>query len=104
MSTCPAPIHARLQVTRCTNSGSAAWVRPTGSKTTEWIGGVTVNDSAPSSEPVDLRPAFTDGFRTIRIPTTVGGTTAAIGDWYDYVLYVDDFAIATSEADLPLYP
>ena len=84
------------------------WIRRRGdaewTKTTEWIGGVTVNPSAPSSEPVDLRPAYADGFRMFRMPTTVGGTNASIGDWYDYRIYVDDFAVAGSEDDLPAYP
>ncbi len=65
---------------------------------------MTTNPSGESSEPVDMRPAFTDGFRMFRMPTTVGGTSAGIGDWYDYLLYVDDFALATSEDELPVYP
>ena len=75
--------------------GTATWT-----KTTEWIGGVTQNAGAP----IQLQPAYTDGFRMFRIPTTIGGTTSTVGDWYDYWLYIDDFAMARSEAALPQYP
>jgi len=75
--------------------GSPSWI-----KTTEWIGGVTVNEGAP----VNLTPPYSDGFRTIRMPTTTGGTNSGIGDWVDYWLYVDDFALSDNEEALPVYP
>jgi hypothetical protein len=69
------------------------WLKPLGNdwrKTTEWIGGVT--------------PDFTwsgfgaGGHAAIKVPTTIG--------WSDVsrtYYYMDDFAMATSEADLPVY-
>lgn len=40
------------------------------------------------------------GHRALRMPTTVGGTDS---QWYDTWVYMDDFVMATSEADLPVY-
>lgn len=74
--------------------GSSQWI-----KTTEWIGGAQINGAT-----VAMTPAFNDGLRTVRIPTTTGATTSAAGDWFDYWLYLDDFTIAGSEAALPVYP
>ena len=68
---------------------SEMWIRPLGSdwrKTAEWRGGVTPNFVWPISD---------NGNKSIRIPTTVAG-----GDEW---MYLDDFAIATSETDLPVY-
>lgn len=74
--------------------GSSQWI-----KTTEYIGGVTiVND-----QPIAFTPRYADGFRMIRMPSTIGATTSAKGDWFDFWLYLDDFVLATSEADLPVY-
>lgn len=79
------------------------WIRRLGSdswtKTTEYIGGVTEVNGLP----INFTPVYRDGFRMFRMPTTVGATTDAKGDWFDYWLYMDDFALATSEADLPTY-
>jgi hypothetical protein len=74
--------------------GSSQWI-----KTTEYIGGVTI----VNSQPIAFTPQYTDGFRTFRMPTTTGATTNAKGDWFDFWLYLDDFVLATSEADLPVY-
>lgn len=74
--------------------GSATWV-----KTSEYFGGVT----QVNGQTMSFRPAYTDGFRMFRMPTTIGGTTAAVGDWYDHWMYLDDFVVATSEAALPTY-
>jgi len=63
-------------------------------KTTEWLGCKTPNFTWP------LLPQADDGNKTIPIPTTVGGTK---GKWADYWLYLDDFAMATVEGDLPEY-
>ena len=68
---------------------SEMWIRPLGSdwrKTAEWRGGVT---------PSFVWPISDSGNKSIRMPTTVAG-----GDEW---VYLDDFAIATSEADLPTY-
>jgi hypothetical protein len=74
--------------------GSSQWI-----KTTEYIGGVTVVNNLP----IAFTPEFTDGFRMFRIPTTIGETNNSKGDWFDFWLYLDDFVLATSEADLPVY-
>jgi hypothetical protein len=63
-------------------------------KTTEWLGGVTPDFTWP------LLPQADDGNKTIRVPTTVGGVTSK---WADYWIYLDDFAMATCEDDLPAY-
>ena len=63
-------------------------------KTTEWLGGKTLNFTWPL-----LRQA-SDGSKTFRMPTTVGGVTR---NWANYWIYLDDFAMATREADLPVY-
>lgn len=72
------------------------WIRrqgdPTWTKTTEYIGGVTDLGNGP----VNLTPSYTDGFRMIRMPTTM--------DAYDSWTYMDDFVLAENEADLPMYP
>lgn len=79
------------------------WIKRLGdtlwTKTAEYIGGVTeVNGQA-----INFVPAFNDGFRTLRMPTTTGETGPQKGDWFDYWLYMDDFAIADTEAELPTY-
>ncbi|MEK7703476.1 MAG: hypothetical protein AAB426_00845 [Myxococcota bacterium] len=72
-----------------------AWIRPQGGqsvKVAEWIGGTT--------------PDFTwtlpqaGGHRVLRMPTTIGWTDGLPVSWY----YMDDFAMATNEAALPVYP
>lgn len=57
-------------------------------KLAEWIGGVTKDFSWPI--PANERV----GFRVLAMPTTVNGPE-------DSTTYMDDFAIATSEQDLP---
>ena len=63
-------------------------------KTSEWLGGKTRNFTWP------LLPQASDGNKTFRIPTTVGGTTR---NWANYWVYLDDFTVATREASLPVY-
>ena len=66
----------------------------------EMIGGVT----QINGQTLDFYPRFTDGFRTVRVPTTVGSSTYPNDprdNTRDYWLYVDDFVIADSESDLP---
>jgi len=75
-------------------AGSTSWI-----KTAEYLGGVTVINGSP----INFTPAYTDGLRMLRMPTTIGGTTAERGDWYDSWTYVDDFTIAGSETALPTY-
>lgn len=57
-------------------------------KVAEWIGGVTPDFTWPVID--------TTGYKTLRIPTTVDD----VNSW----LYMDDFALATLESDLPVYP
>jgi hypothetical protein len=80
--------------------GFAAWEVLIGLKTTEYIGGKTIINSAP----ISFIPAYNDGFRMMRIPSTFGSTNVNKGDWFDSWTYLDDFAIAGSEAGLPTYP
>ncbi len=72
-----------------------AWIKPLGStnftKVAEWIGGVTPNFTWTF-------PAA-GGHRAFRMPTTIGWDNGVGPVWY----YMDDFAMATSEADLPVY-
>jgi PKD repeat protein len=84
--------------TSTTSGAWEAWLKPLGgswTKVAEWVGGVTPNFqwNVPAGE--------VGGHRVLRMPTTIGGTSDA---WYDLWLYVDDFAIANSEAALPTYP
>lgn len=78
------------------------WIRRYGetewTKTTEYIGGVTDIGGGP----IDFTPSFTDGLRMIRMPTTVGGSR--VEEAFDSWTYLDDFVIAGSEEDLPVYP
>jgi PKD repeat protein len=77
-----------------TTSGSyEAWMKPlNGSwvKVAEWIDGVTSDFSwtIPLSD--------VGGHHVFRMPTTI--------DDFDSWIYLDDFAMATSEDDLPVYP
>ena len=63
-------------------------------KIAEWLGGKTPHFTWPL-----LRQAA-DGSKTFRMPTTVGGVSR---DWADYWIYLDDFAVAARETDLPVY-
>ena len=67
-----------------------AWV-----KHAEWINGVTPNFSWTFDE-----GETAGGHHAMRIPTTVGNGPGA---YEDYWLYMDDWAMADSEADLPTY-
>ncbi len=81
-------IHYDTSTTRGTFE---AWMKPMGEewvKVAEWIDGVTPNFSWPV--------ASVGGHRVFRMPTTI--------NYVDSWMYMDDFAMATSEADLPVYP
>jgi len=75
------------------------WTRRVGqawSKITEWIGGVTPNFTWA------IDAAFRDGHAAFQMPSTMpgpGSTTPAYNAWWA----MQDFAIATSEANLPKY-
>ena len=69
------------------------WLKPLGGKFTkvaEWIDGVTPGFSWPLSK------SQQGGHQAFRMPTTVNPN-------YDWWIYMDDFAMATSEAALPQY-
>jgi hypothetical protein len=69
-----------------------AWLRPIGGqwvKVAEWIDGKTPNFVW------NIAARDIGGHRIFRMPTTM--------DKYDSWLYIDDFAMATSEASLPQY-
>jgi hypothetical protein len=75
------------------------WLKESGSdwvKTAEWIGGVTDQFTWPI--PSDRR----DGHKMLRMPTTMN-IRLDHGFGGDSWSYIDDFAIATAEADLPVY-
>ncbi|MCA9617652.1 MAG: hypothetical protein KC731_01435 [Myxococcales bacterium] len=75
-----------------------AWLRPLGGGFTQvasWLGGVTPDFTW------DIPPEQVGGHRMLRMPTTMpaNATNGSEDAW----LYLDDFAIAESEADLPSY-
>jgi hypothetical protein len=76
-----------------------AWMRGVGgawSKVSEWIPGVTPNFSWPIAAPDRV------GHRMFAMPTTMNRAANSGGG--DSWTYLDDFALATSEAALPQYP
>lgn len=78
------------------------WTRTVGSawtKRAEWIGGTTVAGS-PFVWSID--PSFRDGHASIRVPTTMPGP-GSTAPQYDAWIYLQDFAMAASAADLPTY-
>ncbi|MBT3091990.1 MAG: PKD domain-containing protein [Candidatus Thiodiazotropha sp. (ex Lucina pensylvanica)] len=79
--------------TSSTSASYEGWVRPLGGswvKVAEWIDGVTPDFSWRIPE------GDVGGHRVFRIPTTM--------DDFDSWIYLDDFAMTASEADLPIYP
>lgn len=76
-----------------TRRPGALWV-----KKTEWIGGTMVA-GAPFTWSID--PAFRDGHAAVSIPTTMPGNNVTA--MYDAWIYLQDFAMARSVADLPTY-
>ncbi len=90
----------KLHVDTSTTSGRyEAWMRPAQGawvKVAEWIDGVTPGFAWT------INPAQVGGHRVFRMPSTWGQASASV--WYDAWMYMDDFAMATSEAALPVYP
>jgi len=77
-----------------------AWLQPLGGeevKVAEWIGGVT-----PDFTWDILNPS---GHRLFMMPTTIGGVNVMThpNESYDSITYMDDFAMARTEAALPTY-
>ncbi|MEW8027766.1 MAG: PKD domain-containing protein [Candidatus Thiodiazotropha sp.] len=79
--------------TSTTSASYEGWVKPFGGswvKVAEWIDGVTPDFSW------NIPAGDVGGHRVFRIPTTM--------DDFDSWIYLDDFAMTASEADLPVYP
>ncbi len=83
----------KLHYDTSTSSGSyEAWLKPMGGKwvkVAEWIDGLTRNFEWK------IEKGSIGGHKTFRMPTTIGS--------YDSWIYLDDFAMATSEESLPKY-
>lgn len=80
------------------NGSYEAWLRPLGgnwTKVAEWIGGVTPNFTWT------IPAAHQGGHRAIRMPTTLPAANSAGTE--DAWIYMDDFAISTTESSLPVY-
>lgn len=91
-------VKIHFNTTATTGNSWEMWLRPYGggwTKVTEWIGGRTPGFRW------DIPSASVGGHRVLRMPTTVGAPTS---QWYDYWMYMDDFAMATTEQDLTVYP
>lgn len=88
----------KLHIDTSTPSGRyEAWMRPLGGawiKVAEWI------DGATSGFTWTVASTHVGGHRTFRMPSTMG---RASGSGYDSWYYMDDFAMARSEAGLPIY-
>ncbi|MEK7704948.1 MAG: hypothetical protein AAB426_08315 [Myxococcota bacterium] len=91
----------KVHLDTSTTSGTyEAWMRPMGgawTKVVEWIDGVTPGFTWA------VNPAQVGGHRTFRMPSTIGRASDTAPK-YDAWFYMDDFAMATSEAALPVYP
>ena len=88
----------KMHIDTSTTAGRwRVWLRPQGgawAQVANWQHGVNgLTWTIPSNQ--------VGGHRMLRMPTTVGSPT---NQWYDYWMYMDDFTMATSEADLPVYP
>jgi len=90
-------VKMHFNTTRTSGNSWEVWMRPYGgawTKVSEWIGGRTPGFTW------DIPSASVGGHRVLRMPSTVGRE----GLDTDYWMYMDDFVIATSESDLPVYP
>jgi hypothetical protein len=79
------------------NGSFETWMRAPGgqwTKVCDWVAGVTADFVWT------LSSEERGGHRAFRMPTTLGGNEVR----YDVWLYLDDFAIATDEGALPIYP
>lgn len=75
------------------------WIRTVNGpwvKTAEWIDGVTPGFTWR------IQPAFIGGHSVFRMPTTMGSFNPDNPRWASWI-YLDDFAMARSEAGLPQY-
>lgn len=90
----------KIHLDTSTQSGRyEAWMRPLGGswiKTAEWISGVTPGFTWT------INASHVGGHRVFRMPTTIGSASGGLS--YDTWIYLDDFAMASSEGALPQYP
>jgi len=87
--------------TSTTSGRLEVWLKPLGGKwvkVTEWIDGVTKDFSWKIPE------QKVGGYRVFRMPTTHGSVGERAKDNRDSWIYMDDFAMASSEGALPRYP
>ena len=85
-------VKMHMRTTATTGNAYEVWLRPLGGqwvKVSEWIGGVTPGFTW------NIPAEYVGGHRVLRLPTTVSNN--------DYWMYMDDFAMATTEQDLPTY-
>jgi hypothetical protein len=85
-------VKMHMRTTSTTGNAFEVWLRPYGGawvKVSEWIGGVTPGFTW------NIPAEHVGGHRVFRMPTTVSDN--------DYWNYMDDFAMATTEQDLPVY-
>lgn len=90
-------VKMHFNTTRTSGNSWEMWMRTYGgnwTKTAEWIGGVTPGFTW------NIPSGSVGGHASMRMPTTVGRPD---NQWYDYWMYMDDFAMATMESDLPTY-
>ena len=73
-----------------------SWLKPLGG---QWP---KVADWTDGQNGLSWTVANPGGHRVFRMPTTVGRATNT--DLYDSWMYIDDFTMANSENDLPVYP
>lgn len=89
----------RVHMDTSTTSGTyEAWIRPFGEswvQVASWVDGVTENFTWR------IFPDSVGGHRMFRMPTTYGRQRRPR---YDTWTYIDDFAMATNAAALPIYP
>lgn len=88
-------IKIHLDTSVANNGKFESWMMPLGGswrKTHEWISGVTPNFTWPN---------VAGGHMTYRMPSTIGWEEDNVEGYSVY--YIDDWAMATTEADLPTY-
>jgi hypothetical protein len=84
-------VKMHFNTTRTSGNSWEVWLKPMGgnwTKVSEWIGGQTPGFTW------NIPSASVGGHRVLRMPTTVD---------HDYRMYMDDFTMATTESDLPVY-
>ena len=90
-------IKIHFNTSTASNNSFEAWIKAYGGsfvKVAEWIGGTTPNFTWTQAD-------SGGGHSQLRIPTTIPGNNVAT--FYPQWTYLQDFAMATSEAALPTY-